>query len=219
MSRANAKMAKRVEGLLARRVVAACAALALACALALGGVQAAWAQQAAGDAASQEQEGPSNLIDTQQRPDSSAIYDTLISDLAEADSYYNGQTVQVTGEAVGDRINATPTGSYHWITLQATDGSYAQVTVHMSREASSAIDTFGAYGKTGSQVQVRGVFNLACDDHEGLSDVHAEYVSVVKRGVETPDEFDASNFLPGLVLCAAAALLAAAYYWLRERRR
>lgn len=186
--------------------------------LAFGCAQAAFASQPAGEDAA-DAEAPSNLIDVNQRPDSSAIYDTLISDLAEADSYYNGQTVQVTGEAIGDRIKATISGDYHWITLQATDRSGAQVTVYMSKESSAAIDTFGAYGKVGSEVQVRGVFNLACDEHEGLSDLHAEYVSVVKRGEEHPDVLEMGNFLPGFLWCMVAGLLGVVYYWLRERRR
>lgn len=186
--------------------------------LAFGCAQTAFASQPAGEDAA-DAEAPSNLIDVNQRPDSSAIYDTLISDLAEADSYYNGQTVQVTGEAIGDRIKATISGDYHWITLQATDRSDAQVTVYMSKESSAAIDTFGAYGKVGSEVQVRGVFNLACDEHEGLSDLHAEYVSVVKRGEEHPDVLEMGNFLPGFLWCMVAGLLGVVYYWLRERRR
>lgn len=220
---ASAQREWRGFGAIAQRLggwfVAACV-LVLACMAVVCGPSIALASQApvSGEVAEVE-DAPSNLIDVNQRPDSSAIYDTLISDLAQADSYYNGQTVQVTGEAVGDRINATLSGDYHWITLQATDRSYAQVTVYMSEESSSAIDTFGMYGKTGSEVQVRGVFNLACDEHEGLSDLHAEYVSVVKRGSEAPDEFELNRFLPGFVLCVVAALLGVAYYWLRERRR
>ena len=34
-----------------------------------------------------------NLINIQQLPDSSFIYDTSLEDLAGADSYYDGQTV------------------------------------------------------------------------------------------------------------------------------
>ena len=176
-------------------------------------------EAASDEGAAENEDAPSNLINPQQRPDSSFIYDALISDLAEADSYYNGQTVQVTGEAVGDSIIASFDDKHRWITLQADDSSYAQVTVYMSSDAAAAIDTFGAYGKTGSMVQVRGVFNLACSDHEGLSDIHAERVSVVKSGSVEKDEFDASSFIPGLVLCGLACILVLVYYRMRERLR
>ena len=50
-------------------------------------------------------EDDSNLINPQQRPDSSFIYDSSIIDLSKADSYYDKQTVQITGEAVGHIID------------------------------------------------------------------------------------------------------------------
>lgn len=193
------------------------AAALLLCSLLFGAT--AYASEPADGSLDADAAASSNLINPQQRPDSSAIYDTLISDLAGADSYYNGQTVQVTGEAVGDSIVAVLDGSYRWITLQATDASYAQVTVYMKKEAASAIDTFGAYGKTGSTVQVRGVFNLACSDHEGQSDIHAEYVSVIERGSVHRDEFVAADFLPGFGLCLAAGVIVLVYYRMRERQR
>lgn len=60
-------------------------------------------------------EGDSNLINPQQRPDSSFIYDSSIIDLSNADSYYDKQTVQITGEAVGDIIDALD--GMVWVTL------------------------------------------------------------------------------------------------------
>ena len=47
-----------------------------------------------------------NAVNTQQLPDSSFIYDTSIVDLSGADAYYDNQTVQVTGEVIGDSIRA-----------------------------------------------------------------------------------------------------------------
>ena len=62
-----------------------------------------------------------NLVNPQQKPDSSFIYDTSISALQEADSYLNNQTVQVTGEVIGDRIRAEFDPGYSWIVLQGSD--------------------------------------------------------------------------------------------------
>ena len=45
-----------------------------------------------------------NAVNTQQLPDSSFIYDTSIVDLSGAGAYYDNQTVQVTGEVIGDSI-------------------------------------------------------------------------------------------------------------------
>lgn len=160
-----------------------------------------------------------NRVNPQQLPDSSFIYDTLIADLATADSYLDGQTVQVTGEAVGDAIRAEASGTHRWVTLQAADGSFAQITVFMTSDAAERVDTFGAYGKTGTTLQVRGTFNLACSEHEGLTDLHANHVSVVEKGSVSEDAFKMTDFVPGVVLVALGGLLMVAFYQLRERQR
>ena len=112
-------------------------------------------------------EDDSNLINPQQRPDSSFIYDSSIIDLSNADSYYDKQTVQITGEAVGDIIDARD--GMVWVTLvEASNSSNASVSVLMTRESASHIDTLGRYGTTGTMLQVRGVFHLACPEDQGL---------------------------------------------------
>lgn len=160
-----------------------------------------------------------NLVDTQLLPDSSFIYDTLISDLEKADSYMDGQTVQVTGEAVGDCINDGINSGHCWIMLQAKDGSYAEITIYMTETFASMIDTYGAYGKKGTTLQVRGTFNLACDQHEGLSDLHADHVAIVENGSTTEDAFSASAFAPGLILGLIGLALFIVFNRMRESQR
>ena len=52
--------------------------------------------------------GTSSLVTppSEEKPDSSFIYDTSISALQGADSYLNDQTVQVTGEVIEARYPA-----------------------------------------------------------------------------------------------------------------
>ena len=169
-----------------------------------------------------------NEVNPQQLPDSSFIYDTSIADLAGADAYYNDQTVQVVGEVVGDAINVTLDGTHKWITLEATSASGASgatsasgatITVFMTSDAAERIDTFGAYGKTGTILQVRGTFHLACREHDGLTDLHADHVSVVKKGEAHADEFDWWSFFPGAACLAVGLLLLFVFNHLRERQR
>ena len=173
----------------------------------------AWADEGDGEV------DPENRINTQQLPDSSFIYDASISDLEKADSYMDGQTVQVVGEVVGDRINAELDSDHCWLTLEATDGSHSEVTVYATMAASRLVDTYGAYGKRGTVLQVRGTFNLACPDHEGLTDLHVDHVSVVSKGVQEPDEFDALKFVPGVALIVVGAALVLVFFRMRESRR
>ena len=167
------------------------AAAALAFALALPAFacpQAAFADEPA--------EGD-NAVNVTQLPDSSFIYDTSITDLSTADTYYDKQTVQVTGEVVGDRITAGD-GRHCWLQLASPSDS-STVSVYLTNESADKVDTYGAYGRKGTTLQVRGTFNLACPDHDGASDLHAQVVTVTEKGKATPDEFDINAFTPGMV--------------------
>ena len=164
-----------------------------------------------------------NAVNQTQVPDSSFLYDTSIDELAEADSYFDGQTVQVVGEVVGDRITGDAADDYCWIVLASpsTQSSpvTANVSVYMSRASSEMIDTFGAYGTTGTRLQVRGVFNLVCNEHQGISDIHASAVSLVSRGSMHSDKFDIMGFMPGIGMLALAGAIYVLFRVMRERGR
>lgn len=163
---------------------------------------------------------PDNKLNVSQLPDSSFIYDITIKELASADSYMDGQTVQVTGEVVGDRILSERDSANCWIMLQSSDeGNDSEVAVYMPVTASESIDTYGAYGKRGTTLQVRGTFNLACKDHQGASDLHSESVAVVSRGSVEEMEFSFMRLVPGLVLLLVGSLLLIVFDIMRERQR
>lgn len=232
-------------------------AIACACLLALP-VSLAFPAPAPAWAADDQQAEGDNAVNPQQLPDSSFIYDTSIADLSSADTYYDEQTVQVTGEVIGDWIKGDTDDDRHcWITLAAmesavTDGTQsddnstiiggatsaaekaeknasgatnssantaATVAVYMSNESAAKIDSYGKYNETGSTLQVRGTYHLACPDHEGASDLHADVVTVVQAGKSTPDSFDVKEFLPGIILVALGLLLTVVYSFVRERQR
>lgn len=202
----TARAARRRFGILGCAMLAVCAAaLALACAA--GAPQGAWAAD-------------ENLVNPQQRPDSSFIYDTAISALSSADTYYDNQTVQVVGEATGDVIDAAIDGSYKWVNLSSEEqGVTSSVAVYMRDSSAARIDTLGGYGKTGTTLQVRGTFHLVCPDHDGVTDIHADVVSVVDSGAQHPDEFAPQAFIPGAVAVVVGFALMVVFYRLRERQR
>lgn len=162
----------------------------------------------------------SNQVDPQLVPDSSFIYDTPIVDLSQADSYYDGQTVRVTGEVVGDRITAGASDGYCWITV--TDPAFDvnnTVEIYMTTEQASRIDAYGRYGQIGTIISVQGTFNLVCAEHQGESDVHADTVTVSQRGRAIPDEYDATDLLPGVTAIVIGLLMMLVVWRLQERRR
>ena len=158
-----------------------------------------------------------NAVNVAQLPDSSFIYDTSITDLSTADTYYDKQTVQVTGEVVGDRITAGD-GRHCWLQLASPSDS-STVSVYLTNESADKVDTYGAYGRKGTTLQVRGTFNLACPDHDGASDLHAQVVTVTEKGKATPDEFDINAFVPGAVTVMIGLAMMVVFYLLRERQR
>lgn len=162
---------------------------------------------------------PDNLVNPQQKPDSSFIYDTSISALQDADSYLNNQTVQVTGEVVGDRIRAELDPGFCWIVLQSNDNAYAEVPVFISEDATEPIDIYGSYGRKGTTLQVRGIFHLSCSDHEGLTDLHADTVTVVEKGSVTEQTLNPAAFAPGAVLVGVGLVMLLVFRHMREGRR
>lgn len=187
------------------------AAAALAFALALPAFacpQAAFADEPA--------EGD-NAVNVTQLPDSSFIYDTSITDLSTADIYYDKQTVQVTGEVVGDRITAGD-GRHCWLQLASPSDS-STVSVYLTNESADKVDTYGAYGRKGTTLQVRGTFHLICPEHEGLTDLHADTVTFVEKGSVTEQPFDIGAFLPGLMLVAIGFIMLIVFHQMREGQR
>ena len=143
-----------------------------------------------------------------------------IAALGSADAYYDNQTVQVVGEAIGDSIREGLDNRHRWITLAANEkDSTATVSVLMTVEQAAKIDTFGKYGTTGTKLQVRGTFHLVCTEHEGLTDLHADIVTVVDKGKHHEDEFDVNAFVPGAIATALGLALMGVFYYLRERQR
>lgn len=162
---------------------------------------------------------PDNLVNPQQKPDSSFIYDTSISALQEADSYLNEQTVQVSAEVVGDRLKAEFDPGYCWIVLQSNEENYAEIPVFLTQEFTELIDTYGSYGRKGTTLQVRGTFHLACPEHEGLTDLHADTVSVVEKGSITQQVLDPKSFIPGGILVLIGGIMVLVFHRMREGQR
>ena len=71
----------------------------------------------------------------------------------------------------------------------------------------------------GTTLQVRGTFHLTCPEHDGLTDLHADHVSVMARGETLRDPLDPAAFIPGAVMVVLGLGLILVFYRLRESRR
>lgn len=160
-----------------------------------------------------------NTVNPQQMPDNSFLYDTSIYDLLNADSAMEGNTVQVTGEVIGDAIYDMD-DTKAWITLASTDpDKQGSLSVYVDRDDLDLIDTYGKYGKRGTILRVKGVFHLSSPTHQGSTDIHADTVTAVAPGRNTAAHYDLMLFVPGLILVILGVSLTGWYYLLRERQR
>lgn len=161
-----------------------------------------------------------NVVDPTQRADNSFIYDTTLESLFEEPALYDNRVVQIEGEVIGDLVVVSNDPTRCWITLTSVElENKSTISVLMSRELASQIDSFGRYGITGTILQVRGEYHQACKEHDGLADIHATDVSVVMRGVDHRDVFDFNSFLPGIITIALGLALMGLFHFARERTR
>lgn len=178
------------------------------------------AQKEGSNGATSVDEKDENKVDPTQRSDSSFIYDTDIATLTDSPALYNGQTVQVVGEVVGDIIVVSGGGGYRWISLTSPKSDEpSTISVYLTETQTHQIDSLGRYGVTGTMLQVRGIFYEANTEHEGASEIKATYVDVVKKGRQHPDTFDVGKFVPGALLVAVGLVLMFVFRVVRERQR
>ena len=116
-----------------------------------------------------------------------------IKDLIENMKTYDGKTVTIGGEAIGDLMVR---GTHAWFTVD--DDPYSNKSIEAGGELvgmsnismsvwADKIDTdnikiLGGYKNKGDQVTVTGVFNRACQQHGGDTDIHAFSVEVIRPG-------------------------------------
>ena len=210
----NEKRAKALCALAKERAVARCGQqgsaqvfgvkqpilllVALACCLVLSFavVFPAWADEE--ESATQSVDTNGNVVNVNQMPDSSFLYNTDIADLAGAESFHDTQTVQVTGEVVGDHINDE---------------------LLMTNEQAKLIENYGNYNTDGTILQVRGTFYLSCSEHQGLSDIHAKEVTVVKQGSPRKHPVNDAVLWTSCLAVGLGVLSLFTYSFLRERRK
>lgn len=192
----------------ARTFASALCAAVLAVACLAPAAPAAWADDS----------DDGNVVNPLQMPDNSFLYDTSIYDLINADPTYEGSTVQITGEVVGDAVHALEDPGKTWLTLSSTDEKApGSISVLVDDDDVRLVDTYGAFGTTGTILRVKGTYHLSCGEHEGIMDVHADSVSAVTEGQTYHEEFNFDDFVPGIFVCAVGLVLSIAYYIMRER--
>jgi hypothetical protein len=161
-----------------------------------------------------------NIVNVNQMPDSSFLYNTDIAELSDAEAFHDTQEVQVQGEVVGDLINDESNAKQCWITLQSMkENDSSVVSVLMTHEQASLIDSYGNYHVAGTELQVRGMFYLSCSEHQGISDIHAEEVTVAQTGEARTQEANPAVLWTGVLAVGLGLVSLFTYVYMRDRRR
>lgn len=139
------------------------------------------------------------------------VVTTRIGVLTAANRALDGATVSFSGEAVGDVMTAD--AEHKWVNLLGSDGSCIGVLI--DNDMASRILNVGDYSTTGSTLQVRGIYSIDCDEHQGELDVHALDVRVLDAGGPVDHYVSDSDVNIGMQLCALGFLLLAVFFALR----
>jgi len=129
--------------------------------------------------------------------------------LVENSANFDGKTVVLRGEVIG----VMERGDFAWVNV--LDGEVA-IGVWVRNEDARKISFVGDYRHVGDLVEVVGTFHMACPEHGGDLDIHADKFTVltVGRGLDRPLNMPLA--LLSVALAAGAITLA---LYLRHVRR
>ncbi|MGN0038438.1 MAG: hypothetical protein ACI36Y_04785 [Coriobacteriales bacterium] len=154
------------------------------------------------------EEGEPEVDDTD-----NVVVPTRVGVLTAANRALNEATVSFTGEVVGDIMRG---GSGHkWLNVLGADGSC--IGVWVDDDMAARISNVGSYSTAGTTIQVRGIYSLDCEDHQGELDVHALTIRVLDPGGAITHYADDQDITTGLQLCAVAFMLLLVFGILRWR--
>jgi hypothetical protein len=134
------------------------------------------------------------------------------ADLVEIDRDRDEEVVTVRGEAIGEALRTM--GGGWWVNIMDDD---VGVGIWVSEPMLEEIEYFGDYEHTGDVVQVVGPVNIACDEHGGEFDVHAESLQLVERGRPIEHEVVPVRGVIGLVGLGVAFVFWRVFVARRER--
>ncbi|WP_373484420.1 hypothetical protein [Acetobacterium sp.] len=129
-----------------------------------------------------------------------------LNQLVENAEAMDGQTVTVTGEAIGEAMER---GNHAWVNIN--DGTNA-MGIWMPLDDAQSIKVFGNYKHIGDQLQVTGVFNQACAQHGGDVDIHSDSIAVVTPGYATVAVVSSQKIIIGIVLVFLALVFGLIYF-------
>ena len=129
-----------------------------------------------------------------------------INDLVEKAKEYDGKTVTLEAEAIGEVLERD---AYAWVNIN--DKSNA-IGVYMPITEAKKIRFFGDYAHTGDTLLITGVMHNACVEHGGELDIHADKITIVRQGSDTTRPVSGVKIALFGLLALLAALIGFYFY-------
>ncbi|HOK56659.1 MAG TPA: DNA-binding protein [bacterium] len=116
-----------------------------------------------------------------------------IKELFENSKKYNGKSVIIEGEAIGEIMGR---GKEKWVNIKDVFEDFA-IGVVVSEKDAKIIENLGSYKVKGDILRIEGIYNVNCLKHQGERDIHAVRVEIVKKGERYKEEI----ILKKVILC------------------
>lgn len=124
------------------------------------------------------------------------------AEVVAIDRAFDGTRITFEGEAVGEDLRAD--ADHRWVNLLSGD---VGLGVYLTSLDASTIGAYGSYMHSGDVVRATGLVNIACDQHAGEFDVHAERVQIIERGAGIEHRPAIWKGIAGLLLALAGLYL------------
>lgn len=105
-----------------------------------------------------------------------------INDLVLKSNEFNHEIISVQGEAIGESLKRD---KYSWVNIKDSTNA---IGIYMKNEDVKKINIYGGYNKIGDNLEVEGVYNKACSEHLGDTDIHAIKVDILENGIVVEED-------------------------------
>lgn len=133
---------------------------------------------------------------------------TPVSRLVGKAAMYDGRTVTLEGELVGDVMKR---GAHEWICV-LDDGTAIGVWADSTTLYSEML--IGGYDAQGDTVRITGEFHRACSDHGGDLDIHLETIELLAPGAKIAHPVPLRRAIAAFMFCISGCLFT--FLWKRR---
>lgn len=146
-------------------------------------------------------------------PTHSYASDTVsLNELVENGKSFDGKTVTVSGEAIGEVLERS---KFAWVNI---NDKTCAMGIWTTIENAKKIKYFGSYKQKGDIIKVTGVFNRACKEHGGDMEIHAVSFDISEQGCAITEKINKTKVVLCLTLVFVMLVLLSLFLKTRRKR-